>query len=180
MLTLTIIVTSIVVLFFWPGIRNFISTSLSKFLRERLGETFADYVTDVVAWLDKKIRGIRRGFKEKWLFVKKRILRMDTEVMVDGNMGCVSKGTTLIDMGNGKVGRIVETHKVDFDYLPEEIQREIIKKNFAEDGYRHGKLDNKEVIQTMAAERLKEDKKLPQTEEEATETTELETLMGMN
>ena len=176
----TFIITILVVIFFWPRIRNFISTSLSKFLRERLGETFADYFTDVVAWLDKKIRGIRRGFKEAWLFVKKRILRMDTEVMVDGNMDCVSKDTTLIDMGNGKVGRIVETHNVVFDELPEEIQREIIKQNFATDGYRHGKLDNREVIQTMAAERLKEDKKLPQTEEEATETTELETLMGMN
>ena len=177
---LTFIVTSIVVIFFWPRIRNFISTSLSKYLREKLGETFADYFTDVVAWLDKKIRGIRRGFKEAWLFVKKRILRMDTEVKVDENLNCVSKETTLIDLGNGKVGQVISTQNVDFDYLPEEIQREIIKQNFATDGYRHGKLDNKEVIQTMAAERLKEDKKLPQTEEEATETTELETLMGMN
>ena len=95
-------------------------------------------------------------------------------------LNCVSKETTLIDLGNGKVGQVISTQNVDFDYLPEEIQREIIKQNFATDGYRHGKLDNKEVIQTMAAERLKEDKKLPQTEEEATETTELETLMGMN
>ena len=177
---LTIIITIFVVIFFWPRIRKFFSTSLSKFIREKLGETFANYCIDVVAWLDKKIRGIRRGFKEAWLFVKKRILRMDTEVMVDGNMDCISKETTLIDMGKGKVCRIVETCDVVFDALPEEIQREIIKQNFAADGYRHGKVDNKEIIQTMAAERLKEDKKLPQTEEEATETTEFETLMGMN
>lgn len=176
----TFIITILVVIFFWPRIRNFFSTSLSKFIREKLGETFANYCIDVVAWLDKNIRGIRRGFKEAWLFVKKRILRMDTEVMVDGNMDCVSKDTTLIDMGNGKVSKIVTTHNVVFDELPEEIQQEIIKQNFATDGYRHGKVDNKEIIQTMAAKRLEEDKKLPQTEEEVMETVALETLIGMN
>ena len=176
----TFIITILVVIFFWPLIRNFFSTSLSKFIREKLGETFANYCIDVVAWLDKKIRGIRRGFKEAWLFVKKRILRMDTEVKVDENLNCVSKETALIDMGNGKVGKIVETHNVDFDKLPAEIQQEIIKQNFATDGYRHGKVDNKEIIQTMAAKRLEEDKKLPQTEEEVMETVALETLIGMN
>ena len=83
-------------------------------------------------------------------------------------------------MGNGKISKIVTTQNVDFDQLPLEIQDEIIKQNFATDGYRHGKLDNKEVIQTMAAERLKEDKKLPQIEDEVIETLELETLIGMN
>ena len=76
----TILISLIVIIFFWPRIRNFMSTSLLKLVREKLGETFANYCIDVVAWLDKKIRGIRRGFKEAWLFVKKRILRMDTDV----------------------------------------------------------------------------------------------------
>lgn len=171
------VITTIIILFFWPSIRNWFATDLIAFIREKISDECADYCVDVIAWLDKKICGIRRGFKTAWKFIKERILRMESDFSLDGNGNCSSTGTVIIDMGNGKAAKITKTEKVEFDSLPPEIQDELIRQNFAEDGCRHGKMNDKEILQKMGLERLSEDMSKVQSEEEAQEGRELETLL---
>lgn len=171
------VISAVVIIFFWPSIRNWFAKDLITFIREKINEKCADCCVDVVAWLDRKISGIRRGLKTAWKFIKERILRMETDFSLDSNGDCSSTGTVIIDMGDGKAAKITKTEDVDFDSLPPEIQEELIRQNFAGDGCRHGKMNDKEILQKMGLQRLSEDMNKARTEEEVQEGRDIETLL---
>lgn len=152
---------------FWPQIRSFLASKVFPWVRENWGEKFANPLITITEWLDGKIRGIRRGFKECIRFVKERILLM--EMVSVREPGGEIRGTRTIKLKGENGDVVIIKEKVDQSSLPIDIQNAILKQMPDKDGNRHAQLDEKQLLVEMARERLKGDRNLAQTQEEVAE-----------
>lgn len=167
----------ILLAYFWPQIRSFLSRTVFPWIRENWGEEYANPLITVTEWLDGKIRGIRKGFKECILFIKHRILSQ--ELIATRQPGGAINGTrtTKLQGENGDV--VVIKEQVDPSTLPIDIQNAIIKQMPDANGNRSAQLDEKQLMLEKAKARLREDRALAQTREESVEGEEAAQVLEM-
>lgn len=180
MLFLTsIFAIAVLLTYFWPQIRSFLSRIVLPWIHKNWGEKFFEPLVTITEWLDGKIRGIRRGFKEGIRFIKERILNMNTGIV--RQPGGVWSGTTTTELQgeNGEVVVIKTTKPVDATTLSVDIQNAIIKQMPDKDGNRNALLDEKQLLIERAKERLKKDLQLSQTKEEEKEAAEAAQILDM-
>lgn len=180
MLLLASIFAIVVLLtYFWPQIRSFLSRIVLPWIHKNWGEKFFEPLVTITEWLDGKIRGIRRGFKDSIRFIKERILNMNTIIV--RQPGGVISGTTTTELKgeNGDVVVIKTTKPVDATALPVDIQNAIIKQMPDRNGNRNAQLDEKQLLIERAKDRLREDQRLAQTREETKEAEEAALILDM-
>ena len=174
MLTLLVIFAAAFLLIcFWPQIRSFLSQTVLPWIAKNWGENFFNPLVQVTAWLDGKICGVRRGFKECVRFIKERILNMKTTIMRVPSGEIINTTSTEIEKNNGDIVRITTRKPVDFDSLHPDIQAAILRQMPDKDGNRSAQSDDKHLLMAKIKERAEEDKKLAQSQEEEVETEEI-------
>lgn len=176
MLAIALIIACLV--FLWPRICTFLSERFLPRVTEIFGETIGGWLTTLTCWLDRTIRGIRRGFKAGWIFFKERVVRFRTDYSTTDNEKVLIKTTNVIDLGNGKIGEIIETKTHPMDILPLKIQDDIIRQKRNASGSRQVEVDEKSVISEQMKKRLEEDRRLATSQEEEDEYRELNILVN--
>lgn len=149
LLTLVGIAIAFVVTLFWPTIRSALSKSVIPYVRKLFGDKFADPLVSIVSWLDGKIRGVRRGFKESLKFIKEKVLGIRTTYERKPGSDVVV-GTQVVDIdGDEEVIRIKKPSSVPFDELPPAWQNKLLE------GEKSVTVDEKQLMLEKAKERLK-------------------------
>ena len=179
LLLASIFAIAVLLTYFWPQIRSFLSRIVLPWIHKNWGEKFFEPLVAITEWLDGKIRGIRRGFKDSIRFIKERVLNMNTKIV--RQPGGVISGTTTTELKgeNGEVVVIKTTKPVDAISLPVDIQNAIIKQMPDKDGNRNAQLDEKQLLIERAKERLAKDRQLAQTREEVVEAEEAAQILDM-
>lgn len=170
---LTLLTVLALLFYFWPRICAFLSERFLPWVEKTFGEKIGGMMKTLTVWLDRGIRGVRRGLKTAWRFFRERVLRIRT-VYATANGGD-AKATTvsLIDIGQNKAVEITETRTLSMDDIPPEMQEEIIRQNQDSSGRRKAEVDETAVIRGQAKKRLEEDKKIAASQAEEDELREL-------
>ena len=170
---LTILIVVALLFFFWPQICAFLSNRFLPWVEETFGETIGGMMKTLTVWLDRSIRGVRRGLKTAWRFFKERVLRIRTVYSTVNGSDAKAETISVVDVGNGRVAEIIETRTLSMDDIPLQMQEEIIRQNKDSSGVRKSEVDEKEVIHEQAKKRLEEDKKMAASQEEEDELQKL-------
>lgn len=121
---LTVGFAAIIMAVFWPLIRTFFARTVIPAVSRSLGEKFANLVVTVVAWLDDKIRSVRRGFRELLKFVKHNVLGIRIELHREPGSR-ILKGSQITTLANEETKK--EPIELDWDKLPVEWQKPMLK-----------------------------------------------------
>lgn len=153
---LTIIgIVAAVFTIFWPSIRSFLSTQFLPFVRQHYGEKFAAPLTSLTVWLDRQICFVRKGIAEAVRFIRTRILRMETRVVMTPDGTVIGGEVTELDNGDGTVTIMKKPSALDFTALPQKMQDELLRQQASKDGYKTGIVDQKGLLGAAVGEKLK-------------------------
>ena len=114
---------------FWGKLRNWLNDKLRPWLTRRFGETVGEKFGDFLFWLDDKIVLTRLAFRTMWRFFKERVLRMKRTYTANPNNTVTNEGETIVINEHGNVVKITETVIENWEDLPGNIRREMIRQN---------------------------------------------------
>ena len=139
---------------FWPSIRSFLSSKFLPFVRQRFGEKFAAPITALTVWLDRQICFVRKGIAEAVRFIRTRIFRMETRLVMTPDGTVIGGEVTELDNGDGTITVMKKPEVVDFTALPQRMQDEFLRQKASKDGYKTGIVDKKKLLGAAVNEKI--------------------------
>ena len=167
LLTAAILITLLV--FFWSTICSFLSKHFLPWVKTAFGDDVCDLMTSLICWLDRNIRGIRRGLKNAFRFFKERVLRIHTTYSTTNGRTVKKKTEGVFKNDNNDLVVIEEEQDLSMDDLSFEFQEEIIRQKANESKVKEVEVDENEVINQQVKKRCEEDRKISQSQEEEEE-----------
>ena len=168
------------IFFFWPRLCAFLSKTFLPWAKETFGEEIGDMLETLTIWLNRGIRGVRRGIKQAWKFLKERVLRMKSVYSTSNGVDVTVETTARVKLNDGRYVDIVETSDLPMDDIPLKMQEEIIRQQKTPSGVRQTECNELDVLTEQAKKCLEADKKLAASREEEIETQELCALVTGN
>jgi hypothetical protein len=147
-----IIFGSALFLAIWPWIRQWVTESLIPWVGEKWNDKIADLLIDVVNWLDDCAIPARNSIKKAWIFIKTRILKIETTYHKETATTGVRSTESIIATIDGKIVKRVEEEEVSWDELPRSMRSEMIRQNSTK-----GTIDLRDAFLNKFEEKAKEE-----------------------
>lgn len=151
-LVIVILGIAAVMTYYWSYVVDWLSRSLIPWVREKLGNTVGDMLTEFVTILDKTVVFTRQAFQTTCRFINTRLLKAQTTYEKKSPTEAVARTETIVINEQGKGIRRVEEKVVEWSELPAEVRKEMIRQ-----GNQPAMLDMRELVMQKAKERAQEE-----------------------
>ncbi len=131
-ITIALVIAAAGVLFgsllLWHHIVDFFAAHVIPSLRRSVGDTVADTVATVIAWLDGKAVLTRKAVISAWRVFKERVLGIKASyIKTSPTTATVETVSTLRTGPQGATKLTVKEESVSLDDLPDEIREQLIR-----------------------------------------------------
>jgi hypothetical protein len=133
-ITIAIIIAAVLAgtVVLWHHIVNVFASYIIPFLRRHIGDTVADGVASMVAWVDRKVVLARNAVATLWRVFKERILGIKAVYRKTSATKASVETISTIRTGQREVKRErVTEEEVPLDELPDEVREQIIRNPLA-------------------------------------------------
>ncbi|MBQ6615065.1 MAG: DUF2214 family protein [Thermoguttaceae bacterium] len=148
---LLMLVSGVVLLFFWEKILAFLLKNIVPWFRLKFGDVGAATLTQLLSFITKAVHWTRQQINTGWRWFQNRFLGIDSSYVRKQPNEFVCTRTTYIKREDGKVIKIVETENLDWDTLPADVRSTLITANPSEPI----EIDDKKIVETQFKNQVK-------------------------
>ena len=148
---LLMLVSGVVLLFFWEKIYAFLLKHIVPWFQKTFGSVGASVLQQFLSFIGSAVRWTRQQINTGWRWFQNRFLGIDSSYVRKQPNEFVCTRTTYVKREDGKVIKVAETENLDWDTLPADVRSTLISANPSEPI----EIDDKKIIETQFKNQVK-------------------------
>lgn len=148
---LLMLVSGVVLLFFWEKIYAFLLKNIVPWFQKTFGSVGASVLQQFLSFIGSAVQWTRQQIRTGWHWFQSRFLGIDSSYHSPKPKEYVCTRTTYIKREDGKIIKIVETEDLDWDSLPADVRSTLITANPSEPI----EIDDKKIVETQFKNQVK-------------------------
>jgi hypothetical protein len=137
---------------YWKIILDFLNGPIRDLLEKTFGQDKCRWYVDFLQWCDNKVTGAKRFVKMQWAKFKDTVLRIKSVYRKNEDGTYTKKNETILRTGEKTARRKVTEETIGWEYLPNEVRDEMLRRRTTE-----AELDERELVEEKVRQRAEED-----------------------
>lgn len=136
----------------WNIIREFLNGPVRNLLEKLLGVKKCEWYANFLCWCDKKATPVRGVVKRQWRKFRDTVLYLKSKYTKNPDGTYTKEQETFVRIGPDKAHHIVTEETVDWEYLPDAVREEMLKRHT-----NTGEIEDRELVAEKVRQRAEED-----------------------
>jgi hypothetical protein len=137
---------------FWKTILDFLNGPVRNRLEKCFGQEKCQWYVNFLEWCDNKVTCAKRIVKMQWEKFKDTIWRIKSVYRKNPDGSYTKQNETILRTGAETARRIVTEETVGWEYLPNEVREEMLRRRTNE-----AELDERELVAEKVRQRAEEE-----------------------
>ncbi len=136
----------------WNAIREFLLGPVRDLLVKCFGAEKCEWYSNFLNWCDKKVTTVRQLFKMQWAKFRETVLQPKSTYTKNADGTYTKRTESIVRTGPKQGRRVVTEETVGWEYLPDAVRDEMLKRRT-----NVGEIDDRELVAEKVRQRAEED-----------------------
>lgn len=137
----------------WKLVLEFLNGPVRDLLERLFGAEKCEWYGKFLSWCDKKVSAARRIVKMHWAKFRDTVLKINSTYTQNEDGTYTKRTETIVRKDEKSAKRVVTEETVGWEYLPDAVRAEMIKRRT-----NVGKIDDRELVAEKVRQRAEEER----------------------